>query len=360
MNLDPHPLRPVTRRPGAAWTLIELLGVLAIIAILALVLVPILIRQFDRLAREQEQKNLKDMAAAFEATVRRTRQIGTVDTFPALVAGELGWRQNAVLTNERGLRRVFLADPRLRVGPTTNSVLPYTQDWQGTVQPVNPRILLVSPLSLPMPGTLASGVLASTNDFDLLWNSPEGTVPNSWGWDGQPEDFLVERIELGPTFVPVVLNHQSPNYGQFGTDAGATNAMNSAVYSTWYVRGTVLRLHGEAGELQTTEIIQDPVSFVYENGRWRGRLFLGAGTRELTGLDLQMAAERFLASPWNPNAKQSADQAKVVNALSNYMVAYIGWAQGGFSYANNNAAYSAVGTMQTALQNVSVDLLFKP
>src|SRR5437016_3062066 len=71
---------PLSRRltnyclPGQAqraFSLIELIGVLAVIAILAAVLVPALIRQLDKIAGDQESAALKSFGGALQASIMR-------------------------------------------------------------------------------------------------------------------------------------------------------------------------------------------------------------------------------------------------------------------------------------------------
>src|SRR5881394_3978393 len=58
-----------------AFSLIELIGVLAVTAILAAVMVPALIRQMDRIAGEQENVALKSVSDALQQSILRNRYI---------------------------------------------------------------------------------------------------------------------------------------------------------------------------------------------------------------------------------------------------------------------------------------------
>src|SRR6266540_2609307 len=65
----------VIRHPERAFSLIELIGVLAVIAILAAALVPALIRQMDKIAGDQESAALKSFSDALQQSIMRTRYI---------------------------------------------------------------------------------------------------------------------------------------------------------------------------------------------------------------------------------------------------------------------------------------------
>lgn len=346
------------RRWSAAWTLIELMGVLTIISILAVILVPVLVQQVDRATRLEEEARLETMAAGFEEAVMRTKTIPGGTNWADFLGNQLGWQAQEVLANRRGVSRIFLIDPALRIGPSSGSVLPFVQNWQGSLPPESARVLLISSLGEPLPEDLSSGVATSTNAFNAIWNAAPATLPAGWTWVGRAADLCVRRVALTPLFAPVVLNNFDGAAGRFGVETGSTNLMTSTTVSTWYLRGTALRLHGNNGLLQSTEIVQGPVSYVYENAIWRGRAFMSLGTKRLKGQDLQDAVDLFLTSPWNVNAKNGITQSNVVASLVAYMEEYLTWQNLGFS--TQTADLKPVLDAQTLIGNNVTDLIFKP
>src|SRR5438093_7549031 len=62
-------------RPHRAFTLIEMIGALTILAILATFLVPALIRQMDKIAGDKESAALKSFGDALQQSIMRTRYI---------------------------------------------------------------------------------------------------------------------------------------------------------------------------------------------------------------------------------------------------------------------------------------------
>src|SRR5881396_841615 len=99
-----------------AFNLIEMIGVLAVMAILALALAPILIKQLDQIAGDKEASQLKGFAEAFRQGVLQTKSIPNTNGWYSIIATNLGLQTNQVLFNERHVGRVFLIDPSLRVG----------------------------------------------------------------------------------------------------------------------------------------------------------------------------------------------------------------------------------------------------
>ncbi|MCP5523366.1 MAG: hypothetical protein H7A46_17665 [Verrucomicrobiales bacterium] len=354
-----------SRRRGTAFSLMELVAVMAILTLLSVVVVPVLIQVFDRMARTAEEERMTRLIEGLKGHVLRNRNIPFTNNLAAAIGTEIGLDPDAVLTNARGLRRVCLLDPAI-----TNSLpIPFTQDWRGVTNNM-PRlmgVLLVSSISRDLPATLVSGFTASSAAFSNIWYAADGALPTGWTWEGEPDDLILKRLNLRDLFVDVTLNYDTwtvsfTNLGRFTVDNSATNTLPgfSTVYSTRYLAGTVLGLHSHDGltdTLESSEILRDPCSYVYEIDTWRGRLFTGRGVKLLGGLDLQSAHDLFLAAPWNANAKgnPAADQQMVVDDMTAYMEAYLEWAEGGFQ-----SKFGLVNEAKVKLDTDATYLIFKP
>lgn len=353
------------RRNG--FSVIELIGVLAIMAILAVALIPALMKGYDRVARENESRALESMGNGLRGFILRFQSIPSHTNYSTLLATELGWQVSDVVTNARGLRRVYLIDP----GITNTLPIPYTQSAFGLTNPITPnvRVVLMSSVGAPLPASLVSGFASSATVFSNIWNAAESSIPVGWTWKGSGEDLRLCRVDLDSLFVPVVLNYDTytvnmTNRGRFTIGNSATNILPMIpIYSANFIKGTVLGLHSHADSantLQVREVVQHPLSFIYEKDAWRGQLFLGRGLRLTSGLDLQAAHDLFIASPSNMNAQGNpmATPSLVINTLSNYMRAYINWRDAGFP--SKHATYTAVSKAQADMETVSMNLLHKP
>src|ERR1043165_8905807 len=142
-----------------AFSLIELIGVLAVIAILAAVAVPSLIRQMDRIAGEQESAALKSFGDALQQGIMRKRYVPNATDWATNIAAELGVDVANVLTNQaRRQPRFFLIDPAWTIG-TTVAGQSYTQTSAGsTNRPTSPRMMLVSSIGRALPASITTGI----------------------------------------------------------------------------------------------------------------------------------------------------------------------------------------------------------
>src|SRR6266567_4153921 len=156
------------RKTLRAFSLIELIGVLAVIAILATALVPALIRQMDRIAGEQESAALKSFSDALQSSIMRltpahptSRYIPSDTDWASTVATELGVDIASVTNSPRRQPRFFLIDPALRIG-NNSSGLPYNQtNWVAgsvdtntagvVVAPLSPRLMILSSIGRALP-----------------------------------------------------------------------------------------------------------------------------------------------------------------------------------------------------------------
>jgi len=340
-------LQRTATRP-AAWSLIEMIGVIAIIAVISMAIAPVLVKQIDQANKDAEIRILERMAEGLQMSVLRQHRIPGAIDFAEAIARELGLDQTTVLQNRAGYQRVYLIHPSMRLGPNGNSTLPYTQDWRGSLEPTNARVMLISSLSMPLPSGIQSGLAPSENDFENIWNTAEGSVPSGWtGWGGDGSSLIIRRINLGLLFVQVALNNNSQDVGKFAID-DETGRHDAPWINYWYLTGTRLRLFGGDGTLQTTEVLGDPVSFVYDNGVWRSRPYSNGGGLRLSGTDLQAAYDLFMASPPNPDGK--ATKADVIAAMTNFMTLYMNWANQNFPNNLQNGVKQAAMDLDDTLE----------
>jgi prepilin-type N-terminal cleavage/methylation domain-containing protein len=344
----------------AGFTLIEMIGVLAIIAILATVVLFSTTRRVDVAAANLERANLADYAAALESSILRNRYIPGPNEWASVIAAETGASIASITNSPRNTPRYFLVDPALQIGTNTASDLPYAQSnlvfaigtSNQTIQPVSPRIMIVSTISTALPGII-TGTSVRPDVFRNLWNwtdhSP--TPPANWptDWNGRGTDLIVQRVNLTPLFIHVVLqNYPPPPFGgaqgRYAVDRlpvppyTVPNAGNGV--DIYLLRSSLLGLYQDApagGALQAEQILNRDSTFFYIQGVWRGSLAFGTNLTQTTseassmGSVFYATAQAFLSSPYYTNAANGLTPPKVVNSMSNFMFAYINWANTSFN-----------------------------
>lgn len=360
-------------REGGAFSLVELVGVLAVIAVLALLLAPVLVRQIDRIAAEQEGAALKSFAGALQQSAMRRRALPAAATWAATIAGELGVDVANVATNARRQPRFFLIDPALRVG-NNGSTLPYAQsDWAtgsmttnnagAIAPPLSPRVIILSSVGRALPAGVVSGVPVAA-DFNGIWDADERTVPAApvfAGWTGQGDDIQIQRLNLAPLFVHLVLtsNNSSTNNSQSGHFAIDSTSSPMDVPSPgvgrdgYFIRNSLLYLY-VGTNVDSQQILNRDTSFVYDLNVWRSSI---TGGSFLAGsLDLGSIVDKFLSAPENPNAVNTVakngvqQQSLIVSNMVAYMNAYNAWADSNFT--DNNLKTSAGNIQVTMMNNV--------
>src|ERR1051326_8370898 len=191
---------------SGGFSLIELIGVLAVIAILAAALAPSFVRPMDKTAGDSESAALKSIGDAFQQSILRTRYIPSEADWATAVATEWGVDTAAVTINARRQPRFFLIDPNLSIA---GAGLPYRQTNSGAVNfPSSPRVMILSSVGNPLPAGIVSGVATAAN-FTNIWNAADGAVPAGApafsGWAGGGDDLKVQRVDLSPLFVRLQL-----------------------------------------------------------------------------------------------------------------------------------------------------------
>lgn len=348
------------RRGGRAFTLLELIGVLAVIAITLAIVMPPIIQRLKLAAAERESETLQRLAGGFNGHVLRNKKVPNETQWAEAIATELGLQTGEVKVNPRRVERVFLIDPALRIG-AANGTLPYTQTNGGSqVEPASGswRLMIVSSMDAAYPIPVSSGV-GEAASFNNIWNTADGAVPAGWpaAWQNHGDELKIQRINLAPLFKRLILTSQdSPASGTFATDDNAPGSIPAEGINAFFIEGTVVSLFDGSQMLESRQLLRWPATFVYERGQWRGQIFQGL---KLTDDDLYPASTLFSKSALNAHAASGATPDAVVDATAAYMTNYANWAAEGFP-GPGTPSRDAVQAAQTALKNASENLIAQP
>ncbi|HXJ61163.1 MAG TPA: hypothetical protein VNU68_31340 [Verrucomicrobiae bacterium] len=311
-----------------AFTVIELTGVLAIIALLAAAVIPNIIRRIDRAAWQRETSDLSAMADGLVKSVLIEKRIPATNQLPAAIATYRNLSLNQVTTTPRGFQRAFLVDPNASINGNDLRSSPFVQTngvWANP--PANARVMILGSIAKPALSTI-------TDSFNDIWNTPEGGKPASW--TGQADDLRIQRLELGKSFYKLYLLNLDPTNGYytFETNALSSVPLAGGQLTAYVLAGTSVNLYRgttNGTTLQLRVIMNSDQSFVYLNNRW---------TRDLSSNDPGTLADgsfgdwvdQFLncGGPGPPYPDSWASPQAVVDQFYTYLWAYSVWAEKDF------------------------------
>lgn len=199
-----------TARRSRGFTLIEMIGVLAIISTLAAVLVPNVVKSVDEAVMEAEGRDLTALASALETYSASQKAVPNAAGWVAALAGVTSMSTNKVNLNERGFQRGYYVDPRFFTS-TATAFAGYTQTNGVTTVPFSPRIMIVSDLTRNAPAAPTTAAA-----FNAIWNQSAGATVV------EGTRVRVQRIHLGSWFLPVLFTNQFTSAVGYNIEAGGT------------------------------------------------------------------------------------------------------------------------------------------
>jgi prepilin-type N-terminal cleavage/methylation domain-containing protein len=332
------------------FSLIEMIGVLAIVALLAATLAPVVIKRIDFAAWNTESASLSAMADALTQHAVRSGNIPCAINYAWVraITNELALASNNIAVTPRGWSRAYLIDPGGWLGSALASG-DWNQSQGGITNAFNARVMIVSCMSMQLP--VSSGIMSSPSAFSDIWNTPVNAKPANatWAnWQGKGGDLLIQRVNLQPLFHRVILvngmtnGHPEEWQGSFSINANATNnvPMGGAGMNSFYLDGSVLGLYtNNPPSLMAQEIIKSDLSRVCEYGVWQDLINLGLTNNPPT--DLGSIAASFYTNTPPIGSTNWGTPAVVLGLMTAYMNGYSSWAAQGFTYppVGTNATY---------------------
>ena len=316
---------------------------MAIIAILATAMVPVVLKQMDQAAWTKETSDLGVMAAALQSYILSSKSVPSSTNWATAVSSVAAMPLPSITTTPRGYARAFLLDTNGWLGTVS---LPFNQTATGTPRPVNARVMIVAMLSRPLP--VASGA-PSAASFNDLWNTPPRGKPPTWtNWAGNGQDLVIQRINLEPLFHRLILNQDdSGTVGYYVIDNNPAVHLPAGtnVVDAYFLDGTVLRL-GDTNanpNLITQKILKGDYSPLFPSTNWPTSLQFAGATNNNAGPYAALAAQitplanQFLNAPTYPHTTWGATPASVATMLYSYMFAY-------GAYANQTPCFASQGS----------------
>jgi prepilin-type N-terminal cleavage/methylation domain-containing protein len=250
--------RPVSRIPihSDAFTLIEMIGVLAIMAILASVIVPNVLRTMDRAAVDAEAKTLDALGEQVRLYAKLNGAPPALATWQTDLATLADLAVTDLVTNRRGMLRVYVIDT------TTNPA---------------PRLMILSSMrvGLPIPAVSAA-------QFQTVWQTADKAVPAGWtAWtavSGSGEQLLIERVNLRATYqnnpASVTLTFNTAEATVAGTYSfqlpGSATILGPypIVAARGFAPGTIVTLYSNGAANYTYAVGTVPRTFDLKGANW--------------------------------------------------------------------------------------------
>ncbi|MBL9134257.1 MAG: type II secretion system protein [Verrucomicrobiales bacterium] len=288
LTMWPH-AGPYKHGPARAFTLIEMIGVLTLVAILAAVFTPSLAQQLSRANASKEESMLTTLTDGLLASIAAQQSIPGPNTWVSRVASMTGLASNEVARtrpSDASTARIYLIHPNfspcLGASPGVSDPI-WSQSSTGAVTVAEARIMI---LSVHKPGLalpVSSGAASSAAAFDAIWNwtydPTTDAPPSGWpsNWNGNGEYLHVGRINLMSNFQRATFSNSGyPDALPFISAGSSSIAVLDAAHAFegFYLNGTLLRLYEHnpedttEGDLNLSHTVQGPVNFVYDGEHW--------------------------------------------------------------------------------------------
>jgi len=249
-------------REEHGFSLLEMIAVLAVMAIMAGTIAPNLIDGIDRATSSAEKVNLDVMSSNLIKYIDRSKTIPTdqSSSWSAAIAAYSDVPPAQILENSKHYKRALYIDPHFFT--SSNKRFPgYVQNTGLTKQPVSPRMMLVSMLKSNVPRAPTTAA-----KFDAIWEqSNRASVVES-------DNVLIKRINLSSMFHRFIVTNQSNSQTGYRIENGqqlavpASNNGSDGVLTRYILSDSQIQLYGAtypAGKLLTTMLINTSASYQF-------------------------------------------------------------------------------------------------
>ncbi len=203
------------RRRAQGFSLLEMIGVMAVMAILAGALAPSVFQLLERGYQDAERQSMAALGEAMQGYIRANKMIPTenINNWSTAVAAFAALPPQRVVLNEKNFQRRLYVDPVFFT--TTAQTFPgFIQDVGLAAMPNSPRMMIVSNLQAAV-----SANLSSAANFAAVWNqtgSPLLVESNT---------LLIERVNLAAVFKRVVLSNSNTSQAGYVIETGTEGAV---------------------------------------------------------------------------------------------------------------------------------------
>ncbi len=267
------------RMSEQAFTLIEMIGVIAIMAILAAAIAPNVVKQMQAARQDAEEEALDVLAEGLIDYVLQNRIIPQSDegsgTWSTNIATQADLHSEKIFENDVGNSRRYWFDPATDLNGLSDNSASYDQDTVSAANisgdattstalaPTNPRAMIISDLTSG--GTnniLVASVAHSATNFTNAWDQTGTLIESS--------TLKIKRINFARLFKNVDLFSTVPDsatsfqYKLEGQAVNTTVSFSSPVTLSFNViDGTTLYLYDQSINLLYSAVIKESEGFTY-------------------------------------------------------------------------------------------------
>lgn len=316
------------------YTLIEAIGVLAILLIAATFVGDAVFSRLRRAEQQAEAATLQSLAKAFDKVVLERHLLPGTNDWPSWLAPEVDASPDRLQQTRAGGQRLLVYHPASPIRPGATARFQTASGFTLGSNAVE-RAILVSLRHGPFPAAFQT---TSTASFDALWNRQPLQHPAGWPAASlhDPADLQVVRLDLRPHLHRVTLNDLSSSTNGFsltqadnGTVVSVTPSFPRQPWQAWFLHGTSLDLHAASTTSDHREwILNDTTLYLGDTGWNPDRQPPDPST-------IRTFVADFLNADFLDAVNQQRPEA-VIHELYRAIWAYMAWEETGFVEGGNN------------------------
>jgi len=245
----------------------ELIGVMAIMAILAGALSPNIARSIDKAYSEAESQNMETITDNLGEYILQKKRIpsGKISSWVNAISTISKIKKEDLEYNNKGYRRQLVFDPRFF--SNSDKVFKGFKQKKGLSKPpISPRALLISDMTRHV-----SKVSNRAKVFNAIWNQTKSSPLT------ESKTLKIERINLSDKFHRIILSNERNSKPSYQLEKGKVGVLPSAkkgrdgIITRYVLDNTKINLFDAPypkGKLKQTTIIREDWSIRYQlNGK---------------------------------------------------------------------------------------------
>lgn len=252
--------RKSTPRVGAGFTLIEMIGVMAVIAILASAIAPSIVDMAVKAKAEKEAISLKSLGDSLHQSILQTKSIPLAATanWVNAIAQENNLPSSKIEFNHANFRRGYYIDPNFLTA-SASSFSGYPAQGLSTA-PVSPRIMLVSNLNANAPSAPTTSAA-----FSAIWDQTASASLL------ESQSIKIVRLNLRSIFHRIIFNNDSATQSSYAFESNSQQALAAGITERHVLDSTKISLYTHpypVGALDLVALTNSDDSFRYDGSAW--------------------------------------------------------------------------------------------